>query len=364
MHFRLFLIAYSLQMVYDPFSHLTPGATRTVGGADCQYPGRYRQVGGGAADWVADAFHSAMDSSSNIIGLFATRIAARPPDQNHPYGHRKAETFATFAIAVLLALACWEILSQAIARVHTPTPVQANLPSLIVMAVTIVINLAVSRYESERAKTLRSDLLTADAAQTRSDVFVSLSVLLSLAAASLGFAWVDIVMALVIAVLLGRTAYQIVLRSVAVLTDEAALDPRRIEQVVLSVPGVVLSHHIRSRGPADDIAIDLHVHVDPHLSLEQAHRITHQVTQALQQQFPGVRDVVVHLEPRRRTADEERDLFERVRDVVTNLHGSVRASAHNIRIQEVAGKLEVDLHLELEGEPTVEQAHEMASDLE
>jgi cation diffusion facilitator family transporter len=250
----------------------------------------------GSISMLADGFHSAMDASSNVIGLIGSTIASRPPDHNHPYGHHKFETFATFGIGLLLLITSWNVLQSVITRLfHGGAPEVTNL-SFAVMVVTIAINLAVVAYERRAGQNLHSTLLLADAEHTKSDVFVSLSVLLSLGAVKIGWLWWDAVAALVIVLVIARTGWQIICRASDVLSDAAAVETAEVEQIVLAIDGVRSCHKIRSRGPDQAVHLDLHIQVDGHMPLAQAHMLGHLAQDHLKEKL-RVSDVMVHVEP-------------------------------------------------------------------
>jgi cation diffusion facilitator family transporter len=250
----------------------------------------------GSISMVADGFHSTMDSSSNVIGLVSLVIAARPPDADHPYGHQKFETFATLGIGLLLLLAGWNVLTAALTRLTEGGAPEVSVLSFAVMTVTLTINWLVTRYESRQGRRLKSSLLLADAAHTQSDVFVSLSVIVGLAAVKLGWPWVDAVVALVIVVAIGRTGWRIIRNASRVLSDTAVIDPTAVERIALSVEGVKSAHKIRSRGTDQTTYLDLHIQVDGRMALEEAHRLGHIVQDRIKKEL-DVADVVVHVEP-------------------------------------------------------------------
>jgi len=245
---------------------------------------------------VADGFHSLTDGASNVVGLIAMSIAGRPPDEDHPYGHRKFETVAALIIGGLLALTAWEVLQSLAERLKEGGSPQVSTLTFAVMIVTILINITVTTWENRAAKKLQSDILHADAAHTRSDVFASLAVIASLVAARLGFPQLDLVAALVITVMIGKAAFQILRDNGLLLTDTAILPATEIETVALQVPGVISVHKIRSRrGPKGGHA-DLHVQVRGDLSLDDAHWIGHQVVDRVRDEL-SIPDVLVHVEP-------------------------------------------------------------------
>ncbi|MEP7290507.1 MAG: cation diffusion facilitator family transporter, partial [Chloroflexota bacterium] len=134
----------------------------------------------GAISITADGFHSLMDGTSNVIGLVANRLAGKPADEGHPYGHRRFETIAALMIGILLLLTAWEIISSALERFTSGEKPEVNPLVFVVLIVTLAVNLFVSRYEKREGQRLKSELLIADAANTGADVFVTLSVLVSM----------------------------------------------------------------------------------------------------------------------------------------------------------------------------------------
>ncbi len=250
----------------------------------------------GSISMLADGFHSLTDSASNVVGLVGISLAAQPPDEDHPYGHRKLETLSALFIGALLAMTAWEVLWSCVERWRTGSVPEVTVASLVVMGVTMAVNVAVSTYEGRRGEDLRSEVLAADAAHTRSDVFVSLGVIASLLAARWGYPQMDVVAALAITVVIGRVAYAILRRSAGLLADTAVVPAERIREIALSVPGVESVHKIRTRGQPHSGHADLHVQVRPDLRIDQAHAIGHRVVDCLRREL-GLLDVVTHVEP-------------------------------------------------------------------
>src|SRR4051812_29483163 len=130
----------------------------------------------GAVSILSDGFHSLTDSASNVIGLVGLRAARKPPDLDHPYGHRKYETLAAAGIFVFLLLTVFEIGRTALKRLGDPTPFVVTPLSVAVMVATLLVNLAIVRYEGGEGRRLNSELLLADSLHTRSDVFATIGV--------------------------------------------------------------------------------------------------------------------------------------------------------------------------------------------
>ena len=245
----------------------------------------------------ADGFHSFFDGISNIIGLAGIKLASEPPDAQHPYGHQKFESIAAGGIGLLLVGTCMYLLVKSYHSFGSGVTPQVTELSFGVMIITMIINIGVARWEKKKGQELNSQILIADSYHTTSDILVSLSVIAGLSAVSLGYGWVDAVVALCIAGIIAWTAITVLREVIRILADAIQLNPEDLQTQVLTVPGVLHTHQVRTRGLSHHIFVDLSIHVDPKLSIENAHQIAHEVEVVLKAQFPGVEDVVVHIEP-------------------------------------------------------------------
>lgn len=245
----------------------------------------------------ADAYHSFLDGSSNIVGLIAITLAAAAADREHPYGHRKFEVLGAMVIGVFLALAAYDIVRESILRLKSGVVPRPDIYTFSVMAVTIVINLFVTIYERRRGTELNSEVLIADSAHTRTDVGASIAVIAALVFDRFNMPIADVIVSLLIGALIAWAAWGIASRGATVLSDHFVLDPDVVAKAARQVEGVRDCHEVRTRGTADAVFADLRVHVDPKLTLSDAHALGHRVEQELKKAFPGLRDIVVHLEP-------------------------------------------------------------------
>lgn len=255
-----------------------------------------------SASVTADGLHSFIDGGSNVLGLVAMMVAARPADEDHPYGHGKFEALASLGIGAMIGIGMLELGRMALDslmhdRHPEVTPAMAG-----VMVFTLVINLVVTRVERHWGEKLKSSLLLADASHTLSDVFVTLAVLVSIGLVWAGYPRADGIVALLVMGFVAKVAYEIVKQAVGILSDTARLDPVRVCQLTLAVPGVRSCRDVRSRGMEESIYVDLKIEVDPHITTAQAHVLADQVEERIQGTFPQVVDVVVHVEPARHGA--------------------------------------------------------------
>lgn len=254
----------------------------------------------GSLSVISDAIHSSVDSLNNIVGLLIVRYAQAEPDEGHPYGHTKFETLAAFAIAGFLFVTCYQICVSAFSRIFEGEAAAPEITALTlgVMLVTIVANIIVTVYEQREGRRLQSDFLIADAIHTRSDVFVSCSILFSLIFIRAGYHWLDPLASLGVAGVIAWNGFKIFKSTVPVLVDASPVSPQRIARIAESVPGVFSVHDVRARGRAGEMFIEMHMHIEPDKERDHivSHAITEEVERRLAAEFGRV-VVTIHVEP-------------------------------------------------------------------
>src|SRR5262249_34933816 len=155
----------------------------------------------------------------------------------------------------------------------------------------------VVRYEASEGRRLNSELLLADATHTRSDVFATIGVLVSLFAVWLGYPMFDPIAGVAVAILIGHTSYQIARDTSGILADHVVIDEEQIREAVMGVSGVLGCHQIRTRGSLDHVFLDLHVWLPADSPLRIAHHVSHIVKDRLMERFPQIADAIIHIEP-------------------------------------------------------------------
>lgn len=265
----------------------------------------------GSVAMQADGFHSLFDGTSNVVGLIGMYLARRPADRDHPYGHNKFETYASAAIGAMLALAAYNVGSSAIGGLlaDNVTPPRVDAISFAVMLGTLGVNLAITTWERAVGRKLGSEVLVADASHTGSDVLVSLGVIVGLVAVRMGYPMADPLIAIGVSLAIAMTAWRVLKQAGTTLADTARIDPSDVCQAVLEVDGVLGCHHVRTRGSAAQVYMDLHVQVGSELSVARGHEIAERVERVICDVYPEVTDVLAHLEPfdeyqRVKTAEE------------------------------------------------------------
>lgn len=252
----------------------------------------------GALTVLGAALESSLDLLNNVIGMAVVSVAARAPDEDHPYGHDKFEAVGTLAIVGFLSISCFELLREGIMQfARHEIPGRPDTLALALLASTAVINVFVVWYERRRGRALGSAFLLADAAHTSSDIYVTLLALLSLGLARVGRGGWDAPIAIAVALLIARNGYQILRGSLPVLVDQRAVDAEDIRRLVLALPRVRDVRSIRSRStPSGLLFAEVTIGVDANTSVADAHAIADAVEDRIAQHI-GAAEVTVHVEP-------------------------------------------------------------------
>jgi cation diffusion facilitator family transporter len=251
----------------------------------------------GAVSILSDGFHSLTDSVSNIAALVGVHLARKPPDREHPYGHRKFETLAAGAIGAGLLLVIVEIGRAALDRLHSGRPIEVTSTAFLVMVGTLIVNVLVMRYERRQGETLGSEVLLADAMHTRSDVLTSITVIVALAGVLVGYPILDVAAAVIVMGFIAYAGWEIAAATSNILADRSVIDAHDLHEAVMSVPDVLGCHHIRTRGTSDHVFLDLHIWLAPAMRLDEAHAKSHVVKDVLMRRFPQIADAIIHIEP-------------------------------------------------------------------
>lgn len=251
----------------------------------------------GSLSILTDGFHSLFDGLSNILGLIGTRIAAKPKSTKYPYGHGKYESLAALGISVLISVVGYEFAKNAIGKLFNLTAPDITLLTFLVMTGAFAADLFVYFYENYWGKKLKSAILIADSLHTKAHLFITPSVILGMIAVRAGFPIADPLLALFVVIMLGKMAWEITRETAVTLCDQAFVDEEKIQKIARQVKGVASSHHIRSRGDNRHVFLDMHIILDPALSLRESHNISYQLKEKIMKELPQIKDVVIHPEP-------------------------------------------------------------------
>lgn len=248
---------------------------------------------------MADGLHSLSDLMSDILVLFANRHGNRHADANHPYGHARVETAATLVLGVFLAALGVGLLVAAAMRLQQPHALLSVDPiALAIAVIALIAKEGMFRYMLAVAKRVRSQMLVANAWHARSDAASSLVVVVGIVGNLLGYTFLDLVAAAVVGVMIGHMGGKLAFEALAELID-TGLDAEEVEairQTLLTTPGVLSLHDLRTRKMADNALVDAHIIVDPKVSVSEGHYIAETARYAVLKAH-HVLDVMVHIDP-------------------------------------------------------------------
>lgn len=248
---------------------------------------------------TADAFTSVADGLSNVIAVLGIYFASKPEDEQHPYGHAKIETVASLLIGLFLAYTGIKVMMEAVDKIKNPVHPDITAVSIMVMIFTLIVNGFVSYYEQKKGEELGSSILVSDALHTRSDIYVTIGVLITLFLIKTGAPVIlDSIASIIISLLIFKTAYDVFVENTNVLIDARVVDNELIKETVFkNYESVKEIHKIRSRGTQNNIFIDMHVQVDPDMNVRQSHTLMHDIEKTIQKDINSNAHVIIHIEP-------------------------------------------------------------------
>ena len=260
-------------------------------------------VGGMAAQsqaLIADGIHSISDLVTDLLVIIAARHASHEADSEHPYGHGRIQAIATAVLAVSLALIALGLAWDAIIRLRGDGDLLSpGWMALVIAGISVVAKEVVYQYTNRAAKALDSTLLRANAWHSRTDALSSLIVIAGVLGVMMGLAWADAVGAIGVALIILHAAFQIGREAFDELID-TGLDEDTLTMMrntILEVPGVFGVHELRTRRMGSQLLADMHIHVDPLISVSEGHGIGDRVMYVLERKFMRLSDIVVHIDP-------------------------------------------------------------------
>jgi cation diffusion facilitator family transporter len=319
----------------------------------------------GSLGILSEAAHSALDLVAAFITLLSVRVSDKPADADHQYGHGKIENFSAFIETSLLLLTCVWIIWEAVRRLFFHhVRIEPTVAAFIVMAVSMVVDAWRSRALKKIAAKYDSQALEADALHFSTDIYSSGVVLLGLALVAIGNAYsvswlenADPVAALFVAAAVIYVSSRLARQTVDALLDAAPAGVRsQIVDEVARLNGVLEVDRVRIRRAGNRYFVDLSVGLARKVTFQRAEQLADEVTAAIRRVLPNA-DVVVHSVPR---AAGEENIFDRVRAVATRNNLNV----HDVSVQDLAGRLHVEQHLELDETFTLKEAHDVVTAIE
>ena len=247
----------------------------------------------------ADGFASLADGLSNVIAIVGVYLASKPEDEDHQYGHGKIEIITGLIIGLFLLYAAFNVVLEAIGKIKNPVDINISPLSLLVMLFTLVINIIVAYYEYKKGNELNSPILIADSLHTKSDIFVTVGVIIALILIRLGMPYIlDPVASFVVSLMIFYAAYNVFKENINILIDVKIVDDMEVKNLVMTeYPCVKEMHKIRSRGTKNNVFMDMHIQVDPKMTVEESHRLMHNIERTIQKNIEENAHVIIHIEP-------------------------------------------------------------------
>ncbi|HHW56307.1 MAG TPA: cation transporter [Clostridia bacterium] len=251
---------------------------------------------------ISEAIHSSIDLIASLIAFFSIRIAVKPADEDHPFGHSKYENVSGFVEAILIFFAALLIVYEAVKRIINGTYVENLGMGIMVMLFASFVNSGVSYFLFKIGKKEDSIALKADAMHLLTDVFTSLGVALGLIVIKITkLDILDPIIAIFVAILIVKASIDLTKEALRDLTDTSLPEEeiKEIEDIIKSNPEITSFHKLRTRKSGSKREIDVHVRVDRDSNIVEAHELSHKVSKQINDRFPDSH-VIIHVEPERK----------------------------------------------------------------
>ena len=244
------------------------------------------------------ALESGLDALNNVIGMLLVSLAARAPDEDHPYGHDKFETLGALGIVGFLSISCFELMREGITVLAGGgATTRASPADVTTIAMTLAINAFVVWYERRRGRELGSAFLLADAEHTRGDILVTVLALVSLFLGRHGGKRIDASLAIAVALIIAWSGWRILQRSIPILVDQRAVEATELRRIIADIPGINEVRGIRSRYSASGVLFaELTIAVPGGTPVDVAHALADRVEEAVGRTY-GAAEITVHVEP-------------------------------------------------------------------
>ncbi len=319
---------------------------------------------------LADAFHSLSDLLNDGIVLFTHHIGRMPKDENHPYGHGKAETIGATLIGVAILIVSFHIAEDVLEVILSDQRITPNWATTLVALASIACKETLFRYTRKIGKQVGSPALIANAFDHRSDALSSFATLIGILGALAGFPIFDPLAGGVVALMIARTGLEVLKHALSELMetslDRDTLDT--IESIILETPGVIHAHEIRTRKIGGKVMIDLHIMVSPKISVTEGHNIGEHVRHRLKEAVDKVEDILVHVDPEddrykeRLYPTRRKELEQLIRPIIEQTPG-IRNHPHQIRIHYFKEEVQVEIIVHLEPGQSLEHTPSIIAEL-
>ncbi len=318
---------------------------------------------------VADGIHSLSDLLTDGVVLFTHKIGQLPADENHPYGHGRAETIGATLVGAIIIAAGFGLAYQSWKIIATDAFRTPAWPAALAAVVSIVTNEILFRYTRSVGENTKSPSLVANAWHHRSDAISSIAALVGIGGAMAGYPIMDPIAAIIVSVMIVKVGYNIAFKGLSDLMDTALSEEEthRIETMINEMPGVIQTHNLRTRQIGGEVLMDVHILVDPEASVTEGHQIAENVRRELIRAMDNVQDILVHVDTEDDAAFESiywanRSYLEKQVDpMVASMKGIQRRT--HLRAHYHGGKTTLEVFIKMEEGLNSDEAHSVMKEL-
>jgi cation diffusion facilitator family transporter len=313
---------------------------------------------------IADAFHTLSDVGTSGVVIFGFRIAKKPPDAEHPFGHGRAEYIGTLIIAILLIIAGLGFIEQSIERALDMTELSHSDYALIIgiiIIVSAVAKEAMAQFSTAIGRKIKSDILIADAWHHRSDAIASVAVGLSIIGSNYGYPLLDPIFGVIVSVIIIYVGVDLIRRTSDILLGSAPGEEvvEQIEELVSKLKNVKDVHDVYIHDYGTSKIVSLHVNVESKLSIEDAHGIADKIEEMIMEKLNY--STIIHLEPKKGKSDETisslliENILKKEEDII---------SFHKVQVSMRGSKKSISMHITVDEEMSVAASHKLCHRLE
>ena len=318
---------------------------------------------------VADGIHSLSDLLTDVVVLFTHRIGQLPADENHPYGHGRAENIGATVVGAVIIVAGFGLAYESWDIITSGAPKIPLIPAALAAVASIIINEVLFRYTRSVGEETSSPSLVANAWHHRSDAISSIAALIGIGGAMSGYPIMDPIAAILVSIMILKVGYDIAFKGLRDLMDTALneTETRRIETMINNLPGVIETHSLRTRRVGGEVLMDVHILVDHEASVTEGHQIAENVRRELIRAIDNVEDVLVHVD----TEDDEtfetlywanRYYLEKQADKIIDSMKDVEKRTH-LRVHYHGGKTTLEVFVTLKKEIRPDEVNSVLMEL-
>lgn len=352
---------------------MSPGIKAIIIGAVANFLlAVFKLVGGilgNSVALVADAIHSLSDLVTDVIVLFTHRIGQIPQDKDHPYGHGRAETIGATVIGILIIATGIGVIHETWKAINEESDQIPGILAIIAATFSIAINEGLFHYTRRVGEATQSPSLIANAWHHRTDAISSIAALIGIVGAGQGFPFMDPLAGAIVGGMIVKVGIDITRQGVRDLMDTALSDEHtsKIHTILEAIPEVLHYHDLRSRAIGGEFLIDVHILVDPEMTVTEGHRVAEIARRNLIKAFDNIQDVLVHVDGESDAEVEaiypitRKELIDIARPLISELEGGNLQP--DIRVHHIKGRNIVDVFIKIDPKKNMDESRELVENV-